>query len=1139
VTASARPLSDCIQIRHQFLRSVNLEKDYQSGGQTDEYIITPTARQVLRRVAEGLEEGSTHRAWTLTGPYGVGKSAFAVFLTKILCRDVPRSSVARRHLEEADPLLAKEITSRVRGKKGLLPVLITARRVPAAVCLLDGLRNAAQQLGGPHAKSVSSTVESLLRDTRRMDGFDSRKIVSLVNDLAEASATSGYSGLVFMIDELGKLFEFAARVPQKGDVYVLQELAEQASRSAKCPILFLGFLHQSFEDYGLHLDSLTRREWGKIHGRFEDIPFRESEEQVIRLVAAAIKWVGKDHSDDVLRSIRQVAKACADNGVCPSNMRKSEFGEICRQVYPLHPVTVVALPFLFRRFAQNERSLFSYLSSMEPGGFQHFLKTHAIVPGQASYLRLPELFEYFTASFGGGLLRQPHARRWLEAADVLDRKESLTPLQADLVKTVGVLGALGEFSHLSARKPVIALCLADTDKMSDELGNGMMHLTTLSILTHRKYNETFRIWEGSDVDIEERTAEGARKIRGTFSLAAGIQRYAEPRPLVARRHSAETGALRYFSVVYVDDPAQIGPNLSPAPGAASQLLVCISSSEATLQAFLDCAEAKETARRDVVFAIPQEIGEIQMAVTELAALRWVWDNTPELAGDRVARREVSLRIAEAEHFLRYRVNSLLDPRSEPLGSDCRWFWEGREHEFSSRLGVSHLLSDVCDKLYSKTPKIRNELVVRRSLSSAAAAARRTLVDRMLTNGAAPFLGIELYPPERSIYESVLRATGLHRETNRGVWGFADPTEKSLMSAWNRLRQAIFEGQGAPQTLDTVFRLLAEAPWGVMDGLHPILLCAFLQVYRNEASLYRDGTFIPEPTIADFEILMRRPELFAVAGSHVAGTRAAVVERMARGFRTEPATVPVVRALFKMVQKLPELAWRTSQLSARAVQLREAVGKAKSPEKFLYVDLPAALDLPPLPDDGPSKQEVERFFSTLNKCLQEWVGVSGKIHADAKHTLLRACGFDASDDGWQQLRETATRLEPREVDPQLQQFLRRVVEASCDEAGVSAVLALVANRPPANWLDVDLDRFPKLAGAIGDLMIRARRRASLSNEPSAVLAALDRDQRERAKSLAREMERKIGISSMQVSRDVARAALLLIAERLAEKSEDAA
>jgi len=118
-------------------------------------------------------------------------------------------------------------------------------------------------------------------------------------------------------------------------------------------------------------------------------------------------------------------------------MRKEEFVEICLRAYPLHPSALVALPHLFHRFAQNERSLFSYLSSHEPKGFQEFLRTRPLSTRAPCFIRLPELFDYFTANFGSGLFRQPQARRWLEAANVLDRKDDLADSQARLVKTVG------------------------------------------------------------------------------------------------------------------------------------------------------------------------------------------------------------------------------------------------------------------------------------------------------------------------------------------------------------------------------------------------------------------------------------------------------------------------------------------------------------------------------------------------------------------------------------------------------------------------------------------------------------------------------------------------------------------------------
>ena len=91
--------------------------------------------------------------------------------------------------------------------------------------------------------------------------------------------------------------------------------------------------------------------------------------------------------------------------------------------------------------------------------------------------------------------------------------------------------------------------------------------------------------------------------------------------------------------------------------------------------------------------------------------------------------------------------------------------------------------------------------------------------------------------------------------------------------------------------------------------------------------------------------MRRPELFAIAGSRVAGGREAVVERLGKGLKVNPSTVPVVKALFRMVKTLPDFAWNTRRLPDETLAMREAFQNAKSPEQFLFVALPGALNLP--------------------------------------------------------------------------------------------------------------------------------------------------------------------------------------------------
>jgi len=174
---------------------------------------------------------------------------------------------------------------------------------------------------------------------------------------------------------------------------------------------------------------------------------------------------------------------------------------------------------------------------------------------------------------------------------------------------------------------------------------------------------------------------------------------------------------------------------------------------------------------------------------------------------------------------------------------------------------------------------------------------------------------------------------------------------------------------------------------------------------------------------------------------------------------------------------------------------------------------------------------------LNKALREWSGIATAVHSEAKGILLQACGCDPTDAGWQRLRDIATKLESKESDPVLLQFLRRVVQSSSDESGIGSVLALVVNRPPASWTDSDVDRFSQLAKGLGDGIKRAMARAGLTGESYSAMGALTIDQRERAKSLARELGEKLAASQQTTPREVIRAALLLLADQLGEGAEN--
>ena len=127
----------------------------------------------------------------------------------------------------------------------------------------------------------------------------------------------------------------------------------------------LTILHQAFEQYAQRLATSQREEWAKVQGRFEDVAFVEPTEQVLRLIGDAIECTSAIEKPNL--------SVAVDLELKPRQLDTSEFMSLLENCLPLHPTVALIASSLFRKFAQNERSLFALLNSSEPHGLQDFL----------------------------------------------------------------------------------------------------------------------------------------------------------------------------------------------------------------------------------------------------------------------------------------------------------------------------------------------------------------------------------------------------------------------------------------------------------------------------------------------------------------------------------------------------------------------------------------------------------------------------------------------------------------------------------------------------------------------------------------------------------------------------------------------
>ena len=212
-------IADLFNIRNRFLRSVQLERDFQDSTALSGYVPTSFVHQSFDRIGEGLRPRSGQRAWRITGDYGSGKSSFALLLAHAFAGQIKALSTELR----------KVVDLRKHGAPcpKFLPVLVTCSRQPLGTSILKALQQCIHDLYGKSAKSKEiHRLHHLLTTAQSADEADIVAAILAANSRIMADGKS--QGLLLILDELGKFLEFAAVHPEHQDVFLLQRLAEAA-----------------------------------------------------------------------------------------------------------------------------------------------------------------------------------------------------------------------------------------------------------------------------------------------------------------------------------------------------------------------------------------------------------------------------------------------------------------------------------------------------------------------------------------------------------------------------------------------------------------------------------------------------------------------------------------------------------------------------------------------------------------------------------------------------------------------------------------------------------------------------------------------------------------------------------------------
>lgn len=1079
-------LAEHFQIGRRYARSVNIERDLEAAGALDGYLLTPRILDLAERIVAAQARPQAQRAWTLTGVYGTGKSAFGQFLASLYSpADHPARVSALQLLQrEGGVPLADRFHSTVPAE-GFLVAVAAGRREPLAHTLVRALAGGAERFwrnrSGPKTRALKQ-VRSLLKAIEGGESPDVASLPELVRELAAATR----SGLLIVLDELGKNLESAARSGGGEDLYLLQQLAELPNGETDPPVLVLGLMHHAFVQYADGLAASSRSEWEKVHGRFEDVPFAEAPAQMLRLVAAAIQPAPPAEIGDRIRSEagawhERLAGSSSDAYI-PDTLP----AERIRQLYPLHPLAAIVLPTLCARYAQNERSLFTFLASSEPHSMTRFLMENEAAGDRLPWLRLADVYDYFVDVAGIALYARPQFQRWAEIHGIVRDAAGQDPQELQVLKTVGTLNLVGSTGGLRAGRALVISALMQSPGDQEEESSWTEVLGRLierGTVTYRESVDELRVWEGSHHDVSsllrQRVEAERRPLEQLLEMAAPLH------PAVAQRASYRTGTLRYFERHYAGSPEALAEVECRLPDADGVIAHYVGTA-------LDTAPKSTGAGKPLIVLRAEGLQALTATVREFVALSELDRDKSSLQNDGIAKREVSQRLILARRALDEAVATAF-----PLDGS-RIFWVGGEARTG---GLSEALSDACEAAYPHAPVIWNELANRRELTSQSVRARAMLIAALLSSHDRGRLDLSGNGPEVTMYASLLERTGIHRMEG-GEWRVGPPDDARVLPLWDAIEGFCQSAVDQPRPVSELYALLGRPPFGVKAGVIPVFLAAVLLYHADDVSVYRHGSFLPVLGPEHVDLMIKNPAEFSVKHFRLEGLRLDVFREMeailtAPGARRLPAGVrnatvlAVARPLTRFATKLPAITQGTRRLPSSTVAARGVLLGVQEPDRMLFEELPRALGFEPFgTEPGEGELDAHRrdsFRRELLGALRKLQGYYGSVLDECHgmlHQAFRCAG--TVEDTREDLRVRARFLDGRVIEDRLLALVKSLVEQdSPQDRWLESVAMVVADKPAESWTDEDRLVFELNLGELAErfLALYAMQRDALAQERS--------------------------------------------------------
>lgn len=880
-------LKNHIQLAEGFQYSANIAYDLFRDDKIQNFIPTSASITLIEDLLLSTYPSSAERARVLIGAYGKGKSHIVlVLLSMLLRKDKMIFKDVLAKIKEYSKPLYDYVSDYINSDHKLLPVIIQGSTASLSQSFLGSLEKALDDhslkniMPDTHFKSALQMIENWSADYpetyQKMQqaitepisdfkvklenyeplayetfaevypsltsggifnpfyGFD---VVELYSNVVERLKEHGYNGVFVVYDEFSKFLEAGIQKVSSVDIKLLQDFAEKCNRSGENQMHLLLISHKDISNY---IDKLPKTKvdgWKGVSERFKHVELRNNFSQVYEIIGTVIKKDDaffKDFFKKYNRLFVDMIKRLNDVRIF-EDVNADDALSILKGCYPLSAFSTFILPRLSEKAAQNERTLFTFLSSNNKNTLHSFLETAS---GDFPLLTPDYIYDYFEPQFKKEQYTTDTYQTWQMTQKILN-KISNDELGCKIIKTIALIYILGQFEKLPPVRDVVVEIFRDVydvNRIDDTIKDLEKNKY---VIYQRKTNRYLKLKDTTGINIGEMLDNQKEKERESGKVKDILNQFSFDNYMYPTSYNDDNEITRYFDFVFIEsseflDVKNWNKKIEDYKGDGVVFGI-ITKDKADTEVIRTLLESESDKHDRIVFVLSTQEFDIDENAYLYSAIKTIWNSHLD---DDVFLAELSVYLEDMENYL----NNFIISYTKPETQQSLYFYNGKRQAVNRKAQLSALLSDICNKTFPDTPIINNEAINKNNISSITTRSRDKIVDGLLANVIEENLGLIGTGQEVSIMRNTILNMGLldNKKKQLILKGNSDAKIQNVIDVIENFFKESSLGNEAD--FDKLYNHLTkpEHKIGLKRGVIPLYIAVVLHHFKEHAVISRNG-----------------------------------------------------------------------------------------------------------------------------------------------------------------------------------------------------------------------------------------------------------------------------------------------------------